>query len=108
MAFEFRHDSWFTEAAFALLRGANAALCLAESEKLRTPGVQTADFSYLRLRKETYSAKERRAIAEKVVGLLPTGDVFTYFKHEETAEGALDAEALLSAAKVTHWLDFGE
>jgi hypothetical protein len=27
------------------------ALCLAESEKLETPDVQTADFLYLRLRK---------------------------------------------------------
>src|SRR5260370_19877383 len=30
-AFEFRHDSWFQEGVFALLRKAKVALCLAES-----------------------------------------------------------------------------
>jgi uncharacterized protein YecE (DUF72 family) len=98
-AFEFRHESWFNEDVFALLRKANAALCQAESEKLETPEAATADFAYLRLRKETYPAKVRKALAEKVNGLVPKGDVFVYFKHEETAEGALYAEALLAATK---------
>ena len=96
-AFEFRHDSWFQDGVFALLREANAALCLAESEKLETPDVQTADFSYLRLRKESYSAKARKGIAQKVLRLAQVGEVFTYFKHEETPEGALYAEELLKA-----------
>jgi uncharacterized protein YecE (DUF72 family) len=98
-AFEFRHESWFTEDVFALLRGANAALCNAESEKLQTPEVQTADFSYFRLRRETYSPKDRKALAEKVGGLVSRGDCFVYFKHEETAEGALYAEGLRAAVQ---------
>ncbi len=98
-AFEFRHESWFCDEVFALLRGANAALCNAESEKIETPEVQTADFSYFRLRKETYSAKARAALAEKVKGLLDHGDCFVYFKHEETAEGALYAEGLRAAVQ---------
>src|ERR1700683_140428 len=64
-AFEFRHDSWFTDEVFAVLREANAALCEAESEKLETPHVRTADFTYFRLRKQSYSAKERSELAKR-------------------------------------------
>src|SRR5580658_117578 len=91
-AFEFRHESWFAEDVYATLRKAEAALCLAEDEKLTTPEVVTTDFCYLRLRKKRYS---RKAVAERVHRLATSGDVFVYFKHEETPEGALRAEALL-------------
>ncbi len=98
-AFEFRHASWFSEEVYAALRSANAALCNAESEKLETPDVQTADFSYLRLRKEEYSAKERTALEGRIARLGGSGDTYIYFKHEDTPEGALHAETVLSAAK---------
>jgi uncharacterized protein YecE (DUF72 family) len=95
-AFEFRHESWFSEDVYAALRNAGAALCLAEDEKLSTPEVVTADFHYLRLRKERYS---RKAVAERVRRLAMSGNVFVYFKHEETPEGALHAEALLRSVR---------
>ena len=98
-AFEFRHESWFSSEVFDALREANAALCQAESEKLRTPDVQTADFTYFRLRKQSYSPKERAELAKDALELTQRGDVFTYFKHEDTPEGALYAEELLNAAK---------
>jgi uncharacterized protein YecE (DUF72 family) len=98
-AFEFRHPSWFADEVYDLLRKADAALCQAESEKLETPDVQTARFSYLRLRKEDYSAKARKELSRTVAELAKKGDVFVYFKHEETAEGALYAEALLAGSK---------
>ena len=94
-AFEFRHVSWFTDEIYAAMREANVALCNAESEKLETPDVQTADFAYLRLRKENYSSAERKAIARKATDLAKNGDAYIYFKHEETPEGALNAEWLL-------------
>lgn len=95
-AFEFRHESWFSEQVYATLRKGGAALCLAESDELETPEVVTADFHYLRLRKETHSPK---AVARRVRRLARSGDVFVYFKHEETPEGALRAEALLRAVQ---------
>jgi uncharacterized protein YecE (DUF72 family) len=98
-AFEFRHESWFSEEVYALLRSANAALCNAESEKLETPDTQTADFAYLRLRKEKYSAKERKELEQRIARLGSGGDVYVYFKHEDTPDGALHAESVLSAAK---------
>jgi uncharacterized protein YecE (DUF72 family) len=84
---------------YALLRSANAALCNAESEKLETPDTQTADFAYLRLRKEKYSAKERKELEQRIARLGSGGDVYVYFKHEDTPDGALHAESVLSAAK---------
>ena len=100
-AFEFRHTSWFEEDVYNALREANRALCQAESEKLETPSAQTADFAYLRLRKESYSAAERQQIARKTAELLERGDVFVYFKHEDTPEGALYAESLLGAVQAS-------
>ncbi|MGC2371528.1 MAG: DUF72 domain-containing protein [Candidatus Sulfotelmatobacter sp.] len=96
VAFEFRHESWFVEEVYAELRGAGVALCLAESEKIVTPGVATADFHYLRLRKESYSAK---SVAQRARRLARNGDVFLYFKHEDTPEGALNAEAVLASKR---------
>jgi uncharacterized protein YecE (DUF72 family) len=94
--FEFRHESWFEEATYAALRDHNAALCQAESDELTVPDVVTADFVYLRLRKTAYDEADRGAIRGKVQGLLAAGqDVFLYFKHEDTPEGALYAEELL-------------
>jgi uncharacterized protein YecE (DUF72 family) len=95
-AFEFRHESWFSEEVYATLRTGEAALCLAESDELETPEMVTADFCYLRLRKKRYS---RKAVAERVRRLATGGDVFVYFKHEETPEGALRAEALLRVVR---------
>jgi uncharacterized protein YecE (DUF72 family) len=96
-AFEFRNTSWFCDEVYEILRKANVALCLAESDDLETPDVVTADFSYLRLRKPNYSVKVRGEIAKKVAGLAQKGEVFAYFKHEDTPDGALYAEDLLKA-----------
>ena len=54
-------------------------------------------FVHLRLRKEDYSLEARQALMGKVSGLAKKGDVFVYFKHEDTPEGALNAEALLAS-----------
>jgi uncharacterized protein YecE (DUF72 family) len=95
-SFEFRHVSWFTDEIFALLKEKGAALCVAESEKLETPDVVTADFCYYRMRKPEYSAEERKQISTKLAGHdAAERDVLIYFKHEETPEGALIAEELL-------------
>jgi uncharacterized protein YecE (DUF72 family) len=96
-AFEFRHESWLTDTVYALLEKHGAALCLAESEKLVVPQVITAPFVYSRLRKPDYSEEDRQDIARRATEILAGGrDLFVYFKHEETAEGAIHAEELLS------------
>jgi uncharacterized protein YecE (DUF72 family) len=94
-AMEFRHESWFVEEVYELLRGKNVALCLAESDEFETPEVMTADFSYFRLRKEKYSPRARNEIKQRAEKTAKRGDVFAYYKHEETPDGALYAEELL-------------
>lgn len=98
-AFEFRHDSWFTDATWATLRERNVALCVAESEERNTPDVVTADFAYYRYRKPTYTTEERKAMVARIREQLAAGrDVFAYFKHEETPEGALYAVEVMGEA----------
>ncbi|MGA8012995.1 MAG: DUF72 domain-containing protein [Candidatus Acidiferrales bacterium] len=94
-AMEFRHPSWFVDEVYERLGRANVALCQAESDKLETPDVATADFCYLRLRKANYSPGARKKISNRVAEAARRGDVFAYFKHEDTPEGALYAERLL-------------
>ena len=101
-AIEFRHTSWFFEDVYQCLRRANVALCEAESDKIQTPNVATADFRYFRLRKEDYSAAARKALALQIDEAARNGDVFVYFKHEDTPEGALHAETLLASGASPH------
>ena len=96
-AFEFRHQSWLADPIYRLLEQHNAALCWAESEKLEIPEIATAKFVYFRLRKAEYPEQERQAIRVVVQKLLgQQKDVFVFFKHEETPDGALYAEELLT------------
>lgn len=94
-AFEFRHESWLDDETFALLRARNAALCLAESEKLSTPAVATADFGYLRLRREDYQESDIARWAEVIRANNSWSEVFVYFKHEESGVGPRFAGQLL-------------
>jgi uncharacterized protein YecE (DUF72 family) len=95
-AFEFRHASWFADSTWDLLKGAGVAVCVAETETMTTPDVVTAGFAYYRYRKPSYTAEERRSMVARINNHCAEGrDVFAYFKHEETPEGALSAVELL-------------
>jgi uncharacterized protein YecE (DUF72 family) len=95
-AFEFRHASWFTDEIFSLLKSHNRALCVAETEERATPDAITADFCYYRYRKPTYTSEERRAMVDRIHEHLGQNrDVYAYFKHEETPQGAIYALAVL-------------
>jgi uncharacterized protein YecE (DUF72 family) len=95
-AFEFRNPSWFSDEVFDLLKSRNLALCVAESEERTTPDVVTADFCYYRYRKPSYTADERGDMLSRIQEHLAAGrNVFAYFKHEETPEGAMYAVDML-------------
>ena len=99
VAFEFRHSSWFTEETYEILRGSNRALCIAESDELKTPEVSTADFCCYRLRRSGgYSAAKQKAFARKFEQLATNSDVYAYLKHEDEPSGALNAAAILAGA----------
>jgi len=86
-AFEFRHQTWFDEEIFGVLREHQAALCIAEAENgLEIPFVSTANWGYLRLRRPDYGDKELKAWAERVQQQ-NWKEAFIFFKHEEEGRG---------------------
>lgn len=87
-AFEFRHESWLSDEVFELLAQKNVALCIAESEKLSTPVSATADYGYLRLRREDYVAGDIARWSEVIRAQTEKwSDAYVYFKHEESGIG---------------------
>ena len=98
VAFEFRHRSWFSDDVYQALRARNAALCVAESEDLEVPLVATADFGYLRLRREEYGPGEIAAWCERIRDQ-PWGEAFVFFKHEDPEKGPRLAAALVALAE---------
>jgi uncharacterized protein YecE (DUF72 family) len=99
-AFEFRNESWFGDVTWDQLRSKGVAVCVAETETRTTPDVLTADFCYYRFRKPSYTPEERRAMLERTEQHIAAGrNVYAYFKHEETPEGALYAAELLKSSK---------
>jgi uncharacterized protein YecE (DUF72 family) len=95
-AFEVRHASWYTEETYTLLREQHTALCLAETEKDTPPDVLTADFSYVRLRREDYTAKQIQAWRARFDEWVGRGvNVNVYFKHEDSGTAPKYARQLL-------------
>jgi uncharacterized protein YecE (DUF72 family) len=94
-AFEFRHQSWFDDEVFQVLRDHQAVLCIAEAEnELVIPFVSTADWGYLRLRRPDYGDAELKTWAERVSGQ-NWQDAFIFFKHEEEGKGPQMARRFL-------------
>ncbi|HEY5895793.1 MAG TPA: DUF72 domain-containing protein [Chthoniobacterales bacterium] len=97
-AFEFRHQSWFDEEVFGLLRDHGAVLCIAEAENdLEIPFVSTADWGYLRLRRPDYGDPELKAWVERVREQ-NWQDAFIFFKHEDEGKGPQMAKRFLELA----------
>lgn len=94
-AFEFRHQSWFDEEVFGLLRDNQAALCIAEAEgDLEVPFVATADWGYLRLRLPEYSDADLKMWLKRV-RQQDWQDAFVFFKHEDEGKGPRMAKRFL-------------
>jgi uncharacterized protein YecE (DUF72 family) len=86
-AIEFRHQSWFDDETFQVLRTNQAALCIAEAEDdLNVPFVATADWGYLRLRRPDYGDEELQKWAE-LVQSQNWHEAFVFFKHEDEGKG---------------------
>ena len=85
-AFEFRHDSWFDDETYEILRAKNCALCIADTDEKEATQVATADWGYLRLRGQAYKKKDLKEWAGWVTDQ-PWEDAFVFFKHEEEGSG---------------------
>lgn len=86
-AFEFRHESWWDEEVYTVLKAHQVALCVADSDTRHTPLVATADYGYLRLRDEGYGPADLARWATDAAGVAAWRDVFVYFKHEAQGLG---------------------
>jgi uncharacterized protein YecE (DUF72 family) len=97
-AFEFRHQSWFEQEVFELLRDHQAVLCIAEAENdLDIPFVSTGDWGYLRLRRPDYGDMEMKDWIKRVREQ-NWRDAFIFFKHEEAGKGPAMAKRFLELA----------
>jgi uncharacterized protein YecE (DUF72 family) len=88
-AFEFRHESWFTDDVFQLLRAYDAALAYGDHpERLFVPLQLTASWTFLRFhyghrgRRGNYSETELREWADRVRELRSEVDVYAYFNND--------------------------
>jgi uncharacterized protein YecE (DUF72 family) len=85
-AIEFRHESWFAEDVYVVLRAHGAALVVTDQEKWpRAPRVELSGLAYYRLRRD-YDAVElerwRRELRAEATGL---DELHVYFRHEPEA-----------------------
>jgi len=104
--FEFRHESWFGDEVYQLLRKNNLALTISDTPKYPLVLETTADFVYVRLHghevlyASKYSPKELEEWAERIKDWLADGlDVFVYFDNDANAyaiQNALELKRLLS------------
>jgi uncharacterized protein YecE (DUF72 family) len=99
-AFEFRHESWFVEDVYALLRQRQVALCIADFGDKTTPVEATARHGYLRLRDEGYTSADLDRWALELISHSASWDeVYVYFKHEAAGKGPEFAQTFLDVLK---------
>ena len=79
---EFRHESWFEDDVFELLRARDIALCITEQPEFASPVMATASWGYARLHKKDYDAAALASWASTLKAL-PWKEAYVYFKHDE-------------------------
>ncbi|MCP9439985.1 MAG: DUF72 domain-containing protein [Nitrospira sp.] len=101
LAFEFRHESWFTEAISALLREHHAALCIADSPRYPRRDEATAEFVYIRFHGRTelfaskYTDQELAEEAGRIRRYMRDGlDVYAYFNNDASGHAVANAMTL--------------
>ena len=109
--FEFRHDSWYDETIFDLLRDNDISLCISDHHDAPSPWRVTASWVYLRghgpggLYKGHYSERVLKTWARRIVGWRRDGrDVFVYFDYDQNSAAPTDAaklQAMMAAAVPT-------
>jgi uncharacterized protein YecE (DUF72 family) len=98
VAVEPRHDSWFVENLRSLLEQRDAALCLADSPRRRTPVWRTASWGFVRFHegqatpRPCYGERALATWAERIASLWDDrADVFCYFNNDALACAVRDA-----------------
>lgn len=101
LVFEFRHESWFKEPVYKLLRTHEAALCIADSPRYPRHNILTADFVYLRFHGPTrlfasnYPRRKLETEAKLIERYLRDGlDVYAYFNNDAMGHAVANARTL--------------
>jgi uncharacterized protein YecE (DUF72 family) len=82
-AVEFRHESWFDDETYRVLREHGGALVVTDEEKWpRAPLVDVSSVAYFRLRRGYPGASFRPWIAEVQSAVASHEEVHVYFRHE--------------------------
>ncbi|WP_145860052.1 DUF72 domain-containing protein [Pedobacter suwonensis] len=96
--FEFRNQTWYDEAVFALLKQYNCAFCIYDLGGHQSPIVATADFVYIRLHGpgEKYQGSYSRSALSKWAEmcnawLQEKKDVYLYFDNDQEGYAAFNA-----------------
>jgi uncharacterized protein YecE (DUF72 family) len=87
VAFDFRHETWFDDDVFELLRSENRVLVISDTEDL--PEIyreKTADWGYLRLRRIKYSDSDLKKWI-KWIQAQKWKDTYVFFRHEDEGTG---------------------
>ena len=108
VAFEPRHESWHTDATFALLEEFRAAFCLSDAPGRRSPVRRTAGWGYLRLHEggatpaPCYGRAALGTWARRLAELWGEGDdVYVYFNNDRGGCAVRDAHRFaLAVTKV--------
>ncbi len=101
VAFEFRHESWFDDETYSLLRDRDAALCVSDTDEVADPDrlfIPTASWGYLRLRRTEYLGDALGAWASRV-NAQPWSDAYVFFKHEDEGKGPKFATEFIGLLK---------
>lgn len=102
-AIEFRHDSWFADDVYALLRSHGVALVVTDRDGSRSPLELTADFTYVRFHSGAhggngnYSHRELADWKRRLVRRSEHADVFAYFNNDWEGYAVANASALKHA-----------
>jgi uncharacterized protein YecE (DUF72 family) len=98
-AFEFRHETWFDDEIFSLLREKDCALVVSDTdEKPLTEIISTASWGYLRLRRTAYEDSDLTEWLKRVKDQ-KWKDAFVFFKHEDEGVGPKLAAQFIEMSK---------
>lgn len=102
--FEFRHESWFDDEIFSLLRRYGVGFCIYDMPDLCSPVITTSDFAYIRFHGSQrlyggcYSDREMEDWAREIVNL-GVEVVYIYFNND------MEGYAIKNALTFKHLLE---
>jgi uncharacterized protein YecE (DUF72 family) len=105
---EFRHDSWYVDAVYALLRDRDVALCLTDRRNRHSPLVRTASWGFVRMHEGVasprphYGSRALQSWVDRIGGLWGSrAECFVYFNNDHRACAVRDAAEFVTLARAS-------